>query len=225
MILERRSQAGKVLYRSVSGGWNGSEEDKYRLHEQLELLQKDPTYLSSDTTLPELNNEMAPVRQRRCVLTLVLRPPSWGLHWLMGKLKWTEFGLMLLFYFLSDVSYPVDECCLWLHPSNIWWPSLLKLVRKHSPTMSAAFSAKTRQGTVLLLIYQKCSGAESCCCIKMLPELSGGWSDVLVCPIIAIMQPLLIKVEATWRQQGVLLVTNGCCVFLLHTSITKRFSP
>ncbi|KAM6928181.1 dnaJ homolog subfamily C member 16 [Xenentodon cancila] len=61
VILERRSQAGRVLYRSVSGGWNGSEEDKYRLHEQLELLQKDPTYLSSDTTLPELNNEMAPM--------------------------------------------------------------------------------------------------------------------------------------------------------------------
>lgn len=63
VILERRSQAGKVLYRSMSGGWNGSEEDKYRLHEQLELLQKDPTYLSSDATLPELNNEMAPVRE------------------------------------------------------------------------------------------------------------------------------------------------------------------
>ncbi|XP_017290113.1 dnaJ homolog subfamily C member 16 [Kryptolebias marmoratus] len=61
VILERRSQAGRVLYRSVSGGWNGSEEDKYRLHEQLELLQKDPTYLTSDTTLPELNNEMAPI--------------------------------------------------------------------------------------------------------------------------------------------------------------------
>uniref|UniRef100_A0A8C4EXF5 DnaJ homolog subfamily C member 16 n=1 Tax=Dicentrarchus labrax TaxID=13489 RepID=A0A8C4EXF5_DICLA len=61
VILERRSQAGKALYRSVSGGWNGSEEDKYRLHEQLELLQKDPTYLSSDATLPELNNEMAPM--------------------------------------------------------------------------------------------------------------------------------------------------------------------
>ncbi|KAK2862339.1 hypothetical protein Q5P01_001872 [Channa striata] len=61
VILERRSQAGKVLYRSVNGGWNGSEEDKYHLHEQLELLQKDPTYLSSDATLPELNNEMAPM--------------------------------------------------------------------------------------------------------------------------------------------------------------------
>uniref|UniRef100_A0A7N8XLY0 DnaJ homolog subfamily C member 16 n=1 Tax=Mastacembelus armatus TaxID=205130 RepID=A0A7N8XLY0_9TELE len=61
VILERRSQAGKVMYRSVNGGWNGSEEDKYRLHEHLELLQKDPAYLSSDATLPELNNEMAPI--------------------------------------------------------------------------------------------------------------------------------------------------------------------
>ncbi|KAM8917417.1 dnaJ homolog subfamily C member 16 [Spinachia spinachia] len=61
VLLERRSHAGKVMYRSVSGGWNGSEEDKYRLHEQLELLQKDPTYLRSDATLPELNNEMAPI--------------------------------------------------------------------------------------------------------------------------------------------------------------------
>lgn len=84
VILERRSQAGKVLYRSVSGGWNGSEEDKYRLYEQLELLQKDPTYLSSDATLPELNNEMAPVRHSRHTLTLVLRAGAF-------------FGLMSLF--------------------------------------------------------------------------------------------------------------------------------
>lgn len=49
------------MYRSVVGGWNGSEEDKLRLHEQLESLQKDPTYLSYDTMLPELNNELAPV--------------------------------------------------------------------------------------------------------------------------------------------------------------------
>ncbi|XP_077429700.1 dnaJ homolog subfamily C member 16-like [Vanacampus margaritifer] len=61
VILERRSPAGKVFYRSVIGGWNGSEEDKYRLLEHLELVQKDPTYLTSDATLPELNNEMAPM--------------------------------------------------------------------------------------------------------------------------------------------------------------------
>ena len=63
VILERRSPAGKVMYRSVIGGWNGSEEDKHRLYEQLELLQRDPAYLTSDATLPELNNEMAPVRE------------------------------------------------------------------------------------------------------------------------------------------------------------------
>ncbi|KAG7278638.1 hypothetical protein CRUP_031933 [Coryphaenoides rupestris] len=61
VILERRSPAGKVMYRSVIGGWNGSEEDKHRLYEQLELLQQDPAYLTSDATLPELNNEMAPM--------------------------------------------------------------------------------------------------------------------------------------------------------------------
>lgn len=64
VILERRTQNGEALYRSMSGGWNGSEEDKYRLHKELELLQNDPTYLSSDATLPELNNEMAPVRRQ-----------------------------------------------------------------------------------------------------------------------------------------------------------------
>uniref|UniRef100_A0A1A7Z1J2 DnaJ homolog subfamily C member 16 n=2 Tax=Iconisemion striatum TaxID=60296 RepID=A0A1A7Z1J2_9TELE len=61
VVLERRSQAGRVMYRSVSRGWNGSEEDKHHLHQQLELLQKDPSYLTSDATLPELNNEMAPI--------------------------------------------------------------------------------------------------------------------------------------------------------------------
>lgn len=61
VMLERRTQAGKVLFRSVGGGWNGSEEDKYRLHGEIELLQKDPSYLSSDAMLPELNNEMAPI--------------------------------------------------------------------------------------------------------------------------------------------------------------------
>lgn len=80
VILERRSQAGKALYRSMSGGWNGSEEDKYRLHEQLELLQNDPTYLSSDATLPELNNEMAPVRHHGRRHKLVLRSLGQGPH-------------------------------------------------------------------------------------------------------------------------------------------------
>lgn len=113
VIVERRSQTGKALYRSVSGGWNGSEEDKSRLHKQLEVLQKDPTYLSSDATLPELNNEMAPVRH------------------LPALTRW-QFWLDEINSFLccvSDVNHSVDECCISLHPSSVWWPPLLKLVR------------------------------------------------------------------------------------------------
>ncbi|KAF4093663.1 hypothetical protein AMELA_G00004430 [Ameiurus melas] len=59
IILERRNAAGKVQYRTVTGGWNGSNDDKHRLHEQLELLQRDPTFLTYDAMLPELNNELA----------------------------------------------------------------------------------------------------------------------------------------------------------------------
>lgn len=58
---ERRSAAGRVLYRTVTGGWNGSDDDKHRLHELLELLQRDPSYLTHDAMLPELNNEFASV--------------------------------------------------------------------------------------------------------------------------------------------------------------------
>ncbi|CAL9704091.1 unnamed protein product [Knipowitschia caucasica] len=61
VILERRTQAGKVLFRLLSGGWNGSDDDKFRLHTEIDLLQKDPSYLSTDATLPQLNNEMAPM--------------------------------------------------------------------------------------------------------------------------------------------------------------------
>lgn len=98
VILERRSQAGKALFRSVSGGWNGSEEDKYRLHEQLELLQKDPTYLNSDATLPELNNEMAPVRCRR---------HKFHLEPLVNSVS-----LICFIVALADVDNSVDECCI-----------------------------------------------------------------------------------------------------------------
>ncbi|KAJ8390135.1 hypothetical protein AAFF_G00110090 [Aldrovandia affinis] len=59
VILERRNTEGKVLYKPMTGGWNGSEEDKHRLLEELELLQKDPSILNYDAMLPELNNEFA----------------------------------------------------------------------------------------------------------------------------------------------------------------------
>ncbi|XP_034552455.1 dnaJ homolog subfamily C member 16-like isoform X2 [Notolabrus celidotus] len=58
LILERRNTAGKALYKPVTA-WNGSEEDKQRLSEELERLQKDPSILVHDAMLPELNNEFA----------------------------------------------------------------------------------------------------------------------------------------------------------------------
>lgn len=61
VLLERRSATGRVLYRTVTDGWNGSDDDKHRLHEQLEILQRDPSYLTHDAMLPELNNEFASV--------------------------------------------------------------------------------------------------------------------------------------------------------------------
>ncbi|XP_076123944.1 dnaJ homolog subfamily C member 16 [Alosa pseudoharengus] len=59
VILERRSNTGKVVYKDVLGGWNGSEDDRRRLNEHLDILQRDPTYLSLGATIPELNNELA----------------------------------------------------------------------------------------------------------------------------------------------------------------------
>ncbi|XP_041859977.1 dnaJ homolog subfamily C member 16-like isoform X1 [Melanotaenia boesemani] len=58
VILERRNTAGKALFKPVTA-WNGSEEDKQRLLEELERLQKDPSILIHDAVLPELNNEFA----------------------------------------------------------------------------------------------------------------------------------------------------------------------
>lgn len=60
VILERRNAAGKTFFKQVTA-WNGSEEDKQRLVEELERLQKDPSILIHDAMLPELNNEFASV--------------------------------------------------------------------------------------------------------------------------------------------------------------------
>uniref|UniRef100_A0A665T3D6 DnaJ homolog subfamily C member 16 n=1 Tax=Echeneis naucrates TaxID=173247 RepID=A0A665T3D6_ECHNA len=58
VILERRNAAGKVLFKPVTA-WNGSEEDKQCLLDELERLHKDPSILIHDAMLPELNNEFA----------------------------------------------------------------------------------------------------------------------------------------------------------------------
>ncbi|XP_077469693.1 dnaJ homolog subfamily C member 16 isoform X2 [Stigmatopora argus] len=58
VILERRNSAGQAFFKPVTT-WNGSEDDKQRLVEELERLQKDPSILIHDAVLPELNNEFA----------------------------------------------------------------------------------------------------------------------------------------------------------------------
>lgn len=60
VILERRNAAGKAFFKPVTA-WNGSEEDKQRVVEELERLHKDPSLLRQDAMLPELNNEFASV--------------------------------------------------------------------------------------------------------------------------------------------------------------------
>lgn len=59
--MERRNAAGKAFFKPVTA-WNGSEEDKQRLLDELERLKKDPSILTHDAMLPELNNEFASVR-------------------------------------------------------------------------------------------------------------------------------------------------------------------
>ncbi|XP_051737115.1 dnaJ homolog subfamily C member 16 isoform X1 [Ctenopharyngodon idella] len=69
VILERRNEAGKILYKPVLGGWNGSKEDKHKLLEELDRLQKDPSILNYDAILPELNNEFASMFLIRWIYT------------------------------------------------------------------------------------------------------------------------------------------------------------
>uniref|UniRef100_A0A672NQ62 DnaJ heat shock protein family (Hsp40) member C16 n=1 Tax=Sinocyclocheilus grahami TaxID=75366 RepID=A0A672NQ62_SINGR len=69
VILERRNGAGKILYKPVLGGWNGSKEDKHKLLEELERLQKHPSILNCDAVLPELNNEFTSMFLIRWIYT------------------------------------------------------------------------------------------------------------------------------------------------------------
>uniref|UniRef100_A0A8C2E1F6 DnaJ homolog subfamily C member 16 n=1 Tax=Cyprinus carpio TaxID=7962 RepID=A0A8C2E1F6_CYPCA len=69
VILERRNGAGKILYKPVLGGWNGSKEEKHKLLEELERLQKDPSILNCDAVLPELNNELTSMFLTRWIYT------------------------------------------------------------------------------------------------------------------------------------------------------------
>ncbi|XP_069466558.1 dnaJ homolog subfamily C member 16 [Ambystoma mexicanum] len=70
-ILERRNSAGRVVYKTLSDVWSGSEENKFVLLDYLDQLRKDSGLLSSDTVLPDLNDELAPVFFLRWFYTAV----------------------------------------------------------------------------------------------------------------------------------------------------------
>ncbi|TFK13790.1 DnaJ-like protein subfamily C member 16 [Platysternon megacephalum] len=60
-ILERRNNVGRVVYKILEDAWEGSEEDNFILLDLLAQLRTDSGLLSSDTVLPDLNDELAPV--------------------------------------------------------------------------------------------------------------------------------------------------------------------
>ncbi|XP_077116388.1 dnaJ homolog subfamily C member 16 [Ranitomeya variabilis] len=70
-ILERRNSAGRIVYKSLAGVWSGSEDNKFALLDFLDRLRKDPSLLSAETILSDLNDELAPVFFLRWFYTAV----------------------------------------------------------------------------------------------------------------------------------------------------------
>ncbi|XP_015283515.1 PREDICTED: dnaJ homolog subfamily C member 16 [Gekko japonicus] len=71
VILERRNNAGRVVFRALEDPWSGSKEDNFILLDILDQLRTDPGSLSSDTILTDLNDELAPVFFLRWIYSAV----------------------------------------------------------------------------------------------------------------------------------------------------------
>ncbi|XP_043531693.1 dnaJ homolog subfamily C member 16 isoform X1 [Chiloscyllium plagiosum] len=63
VILHRSSTHGKVIYKLLENGWNGNEEDKMLLFNELTQLigMEGHTIFPHDVVLPQLNDEFAPM--------------------------------------------------------------------------------------------------------------------------------------------------------------------
>ncbi|KAM5132034.1 dnaJ homolog subfamily C member 16 [Mantella aurantiaca] len=70
-VLERRNSAGRIVYNTLAHVWSGSEENKFSLLDFLDRLRKDPSVLSSETNLSDLNDELAPVFFLRWIYTAI----------------------------------------------------------------------------------------------------------------------------------------------------------
>uniref|UniRef100_A0A8D0BM58 DnaJ homolog subfamily C member 16 n=1 Tax=Salvator merianae TaxID=96440 RepID=A0A8D0BM58_SALMN len=71
VILERRNNAGRVLFKALDAPWTGSKEDNFILLDLLDQLRTDPGILSSDIVLPDLNDELAPIFFLRWIYSAV----------------------------------------------------------------------------------------------------------------------------------------------------------
>uniref|UniRef100_A0A8D2KX39 DnaJ heat shock protein family (Hsp40) member C16 n=1 Tax=Varanus komodoensis TaxID=61221 RepID=A0A8D2KX39_VARKO len=61
VILERRNNVGRVVYRALEDPWSGSKEDSFILLDLLDQLRTNPGFLSSEAVLQDLNDELAPI--------------------------------------------------------------------------------------------------------------------------------------------------------------------
>lgn len=61
LILERRNNAGRVVFRALEEPWAGTQEDAFTLLDFLDQLRMDASFLSSQAVLADLTDELAPV--------------------------------------------------------------------------------------------------------------------------------------------------------------------
>ncbi|XP_051895343.1 dnaJ homolog subfamily C member 16 isoform X2 [Pristis pectinata] len=63
VILQQSTTPGKVFYKLLESGWNGSEGDKFQLFTEVNQLLEvgHHTFFSHEAILPELNDEFAPI--------------------------------------------------------------------------------------------------------------------------------------------------------------------
>ncbi|KAK9392189.1 dnaJ subfamily C member 16 [Crotalus adamanteus] len=61
LVLERRNNAGRVVFRALEEPWAGTQEDTFSLLDFLDQLRMDASFLSSQAVLTDLTDELAPV--------------------------------------------------------------------------------------------------------------------------------------------------------------------
>uniref|UniRef100_T1DCB4 DnaJ homolog subfamily C member 16 n=1 Tax=Crotalus horridus TaxID=35024 RepID=T1DCB4_CROHD len=61
LVLERRNNAGRVVFRALEEPWAGTQDNTFSLLDFLDQLRMDASFLSSQAVLTDLTDELAPV--------------------------------------------------------------------------------------------------------------------------------------------------------------------